>query len=120
MNRKTSPTLALLLFTLTLAASAGLAGCAVSSDPADDTSRESSPVRGGQPPDPASLAPAGSASPYPLGPCQTDADCPGPCAGEEVLCCPVCDEHRYCSWACGPSGDHTPPSTRLRPAALAR
>jgi hypothetical protein len=120
MNRKTSPTFTLLMFTLALAGSAGVTGCAVAADGADETGRESSPVRGGLPPDPAGLVTPASSSPDPDGSCKTNADCPGTCAGVEVVCCPVCGEEGYCGVACEPSGSHPPPSTRLRPDAFAR
>ena len=92
-----------------------LAGCAAAPAGSGDTASASSPDLNGNPIDPGSQV----GGDHGFQGCQTDAECPGSCEGEDVLCCPVCSVEHVCAVTCAASG-HTPPSHRLVPRALPR
>jgi hypothetical protein len=87
-----------------------LAGCAAAPAGSSDTVSTSSPDLNGNPIDPGSLVGGDNG----FQGCSTDADCPGSCAGEDILCCPVCSVDRVCAVTCG-APSHTPSSTQRVP-----
>ncbi len=92
-----------------------LAGCAAAPAGSDDTGSASSPDLNGNPVDRGTFAGANSG----FTSCRSDADCPGSCEGDDILCCPVCSAERVCAVTCGGS-KHTPQPGHLPSRVLPR